>query len=623
MKDPRLASEGRAQIGAAKAAVTAGDLNAAQSYLPALQAAAERDGSWGEWQSGAKLRLHRLLVELEGAPAKERAFDAFSNDLSQGREWTGSLVPDIASVFEVAVPGVSWAKMWDVLEAHLRQYRDFRTGKELPLWENPPATEEDLIAAWLYSAVDLMTSSLSYQVRLTARSLTTHEKGEVIVANLIRRLWAKGGEHALEGSRIAWENRDYGGLSYLVVEIIPQMAASGDIGIIRYGQALAREYGEPFTIPPAPLPGFYRLTFPDSPGIDVYEPPPGFSRTFRGMWSEDPIAWTWPLESAVRVLSKATGCPPEILRRRAGELMRRDGGRTLFGPEPTKAQLDRLTRLELKMNFRRLEMVAAFRATREVAAEFAAAGQFDWHSLDVLALRTGAASLSVRTFPPAPRPPEVAKPAIVQSMWSEENLAWLDDETVLPMWPEMPGRIILASAYTFESTSVRESHKEEGLMLHAAEGLKVSDLDQALWELPRVIVPDHMYPLYDDMSQNGIVFLEDGIASSVPGNAIVFCPRLAEKLGLRHDPTDPWAYYDESGDIAAQSLWWREGGLRRIDFDRSIAGTGFVVSVAANLWPKIETLIETKKVMQIWRSGTSDGKPLRGKFPNGRIVMAA
>ena len=194
----------------------------------------------------------------------------------------------------------------------------------------------------------------------------------------------------------------------------------------------------------------------------------GFSPTFRGMWSDDPLAWTWPLEPAVRVLSKATGCPPEILRRRAGELMRRDGGRTLFGPEPIKAQHDRLTRLELKVYYRRLDVLAAFRAAREAAAELAAADRFDWRSLDLVARKTGVASLGVTTFQPAPRPPQIARPAIVQSMWSNETLAWLDDETAQPEWPETSDRIILASAYTFESTYIRQSHQEEGLMLHAA-----------------------------------------------------------------------------------------------------------------------------------------------------------
>jgi hypothetical protein len=622
IQDVRLKNDSRAQFAAARAAVRAGDLDAARSYLPDLQAAAERDGSWGAWQSGAKLRLHRLLAELEGAPAKERAFDAFSNDLSQGREWTISLIPDIASVFEVAVPGVSWTKMWDVLEDHLKQYRDFRTGKELPFQENPPATDEDLIAAWLCSAVDLMTSSLTHQVRLTAMSLTAHEKGEGIVANLIRRLWAKGGEHALEGSRIAWENRDRRGLADLIVELIPQMAASGDIGIIRYGQTLAREYSHSFAVPSAELSSFYQLGFPDSPGIDVYEPPPGFSPTFRGMWSEDPIAWTWPLESAVRVLSDATGYPPEILRRRAGELMRRDGGGALFGPEPTKAQHDRLTRLELKMHFRRLEVVAAFRAAREVAAEFAAAGEFDWRSLDLVALKTGAASLGITTIAPAPRPLAIARPTIVRSMWPKDAIAWLNDETIQSAWPEASEHIILASASSFESTSIRESHTEEALMLHSGKGFKATNLHQALWDLPTAVVLDQVFPLYDALSPTGIAFLDGGVASSVPDNAIVFCPRLAAKLGLSSDPTDPWTYHDDNSEIVVKSLWWRDGGLKRIDIDRAMAGTGFVVSVAAKLWPRIAPLIETKKLMQIWRSETRDGERLHGKFPNGRIVLA-
>lgn len=36
----------------------------------------------------------------------------------------------------------------------------------------------------------------------------------------------------------------------------------------------------------------------------------------------------------------------------------------------------------------------------------------------------------------------------------------------------------------------------------------------------------------------------------VPDNAIVFCPRLVAKLGLRFDPTDPWTYREENSEIA-------------------------------------------------------------------------
>jgi hypothetical protein len=143
-----------------------------------------------------------------------------------------------------------------------------------------------------------------------------------------------------------------------------------------------------------------------------------------------------------------------------------------------------------------------------------------------------------------------------------------------------------------------------------------------LWDLPKAVVFDRVYPLYDDVSPVGIAFLDEGVASSVPENAIVFCPRLAAKLGLRCDPTDPLRYYDDNSEIAVQSLWWRDGGLRRIDIDRSIAGTGFVVSIVPNLWPKIEPLIEARKVMQIWRRATSDGKPVCGKFRSGRVVYA-
>jgi hypothetical protein len=159
------------------------------------------------------------------------------------------------------------------------------------------------------------------------------------------------------------------------------------------------------------------------------------------------------------------------------------------------------------------------------------------------------------------------------------------------------------------------------MMLHASSGFQARGLDEAVGTLPTAVVLDRVHPLYDDASSAGIAVLDGGVASSVPESALVFCPHLAAKLGLKCDPTNPWTYYDENGDIVAQSLWWRDGGLRRIDTDRSISGAGFVVRVTAELWSKIASLIQPKRIMEVWRRATSDGEQVRGKFPNGRSIM--
>ncbi|MDR3466249.1 MAG: hypothetical protein P4M07_09930 [Xanthobacteraceae bacterium] len=399
------------------------------------------------------------------------------------------------------------------------------------------------------------------------------------------------------------------------------MTVAIDIGIFNYGQVLARAFGLPFVIPRKDLPAFYQLELPDSPGIEDYEPPPGFTSTYRGMWLDNPVAWTWPLEVALRVLAKATDCPPSILRRRAGELMRRDGGRRLFGPEPVNAQHDRLTRLELKLLFRRLEVVAAFRAAREVAAEFAAAGRFDWSYIELVAFRTGAASLGLTSFFPTPRPAEIVRPAIAKLKRSGEIEAWLNDDETQPTWPSAPGRVILASVYTFERTSVRETYVEEGTMLHVAGSLNGPNLSAALCNLPRSVALNSIYSTYRGISPAGITFLDDGVSASVPDNAIAFCPNLAATLGLNAKPEDPWTYYNDRQEPLVQTIWWRDGGLKRIDIDRSISGSGFVVSVAAELWPNIESLIETGRTIQLWRSHTSNGETTKAPFPNGRVIV--
>ena len=67
-----FADDDRAILAAARAAIAAGKREAAQAYVDRLRARAEKDGSWGQWQSGAKLRLHRLLTDLGGSAAKNK-----------------------------------------------------------------------------------------------------------------------------------------------------------------------------------------------------------------------------------------------------------------------------------------------------------------------------------------------------------------------------------------------------------------------------------------------------------------------------------------------------------------------------------------------------------------------
>ena len=611
MAHPVFADDERAMLTAARAAIAAGKPEDARAYVDRLRPSAERDGSWGQWQSGAKLRLHRLLTELGGDAAKERAFHALAQDLSRGREWSGSLIPDIATILEVVSVKPDWPAIWDRLAEHLKVLRDFSVGTELGPEDESCKTSEDLIAKILGVGIELLTADLSRQVRFTARELIDADGGAAIVIALIERLWRKGGNFALEGIRIAWETRSSPNMMSYARSSVALWAKSSDLAVVRCAMEFASVLGVEVAPGARALPGFYELEFRDLVEATKFGPPAGFSSTTRGLWTEDPFSWTWPLERSLKVLARASGFGVPILRRRVAEVMRQDGGRELFGPEPIEAHYAHLTRLEMRLTYHRLPIIAAFRAAREAATELVRAERFDFGELTLFLDETAAPNPALSSIPPEVRPSTIIRPHLASSSWMKETEAWVNDEGELPPWPTVPGHRVLAAAGSFDITSMRRELVEEHLFLCGGGEGPYDSLVNALAALPRAVVLAHPVPLYDDISRTGVAGIAPDLAGSIPNYAMTLCPYLAREIDLHPHPKDPFSYLDEKGTVAVRSIWWRDGGLRlRAAVERAVRGDGYLVAVKGSIWPRIKPYLAESAVSYRWRHATyyDDGK---------------
>lgn len=105
---PDLLDEERILSVAATLAAKEGALDAVKPWMERLEG---EDGSWGGYQSGAKMRLYMLRAELEGDTAREAAFRELAFDLSRGKEWTFSLLPDIGELISLTSPRLSFAEV--------------------------------------------------------------------------------------------------------------------------------------------------------------------------------------------------------------------------------------------------------------------------------------------------------------------------------------------------------------------------------------------------------------------------------------------------------------------------------------------------------------------------------
>lgn len=596
---PGFADDQEALMAVARAALAAGLHGDARELAKKLRVRAESEGSWGHWQSGAKHRLHQILVELEGESAREKAFDAFAQDLSQGKEWIGSLLPDLIHVFELLSPRPSWSAMWDMLAENLMLFRDYKLGTEVET-NNVEGDETFLIADFLFRALDLETLEMGRQVRLSAIELIETARGNEVISHLLSRLCSRGGEYALEAVRIAWELRHTPHFRGSLSDWLVEWMESDDVAILNYGQRLARELNQILRLPSKPLPAFYNLTFPDEELASEFEPPSGFDAMNPGLWTDDPFSWTWPLEQPLKTLADATNFDLPLLRRRAAQLMQRNGGRSDFGPEVLSARQTLFRRLGLRIMFRRVQVIAAFRAVRQLMAELILAHEVDMRCIPVLLPRVGAPDPAVLTLPPQPRPASIIRPTIADSYLSQEIKNWLNAVSESLYHPIEPKRKIIAAVGSFERTSLRREITEEHLFV-AAENREADNVDAALWKLPQIAMFQGFVPLYEGNASGAIASIRIDLAGSLPERAITLCPRVAKGIGLQPAPTDPLSYINEDGESVVRSIWWRDGGIHRRDSDSPLRGEGFIIIATEAVAERLKPFLGEKSTMRIWR----------------------
>lgn len=430
----------------ATAALAAGRRQDAMSYLAQLKQRAEDRGDWGAALRGdAKRRFHRLSVKIGGEAARRASFDAFVGDLAHGRESVFWLLPDLCEVLELLSPQPTWANAWAVLQDYLSQFREYRLGRELELLSDVPDGDEHTLADVVFRAIDTTASELERMARAAALELTQTPGGAAIVGALLPRLWRAGGHHALEAAQIAWECRDSVTVRDAVVAWLSEMMDSEDYAVRRTAVSLARAWGQRPTIKCRPLPPSYSLVLPPNPQANRFEPPSGTSAFSSGLWTEDPFAWTWPLEDALKMTAKASGLELANLRARTAQLMRQMGGKVAFGPEAVERQLSRLNRLGLKLSFHKLGVSAAFAAMRQVVGELVAAGSIDPRAVPSVLRRAGAFAPAISTMPASPRPRGVPRVAIPDLYRSEDSAAWRGNVQEDAVAPTVEGYVVLAS----------------------------------------------------------------------------------------------------------------------------------------------------------------------------------
>ncbi|MBL8559445.1 MAG: ATP-binding protein [Hyphomonadaceae bacterium] len=582
----------------AERAVDQGARADADEMLKRLKVKSDERGSWGGWSGDARLKYHRVAVKLGGEPARRAAFDQFASDLAEGRESIESMLPALDEVLRLISPTVSWQMAWDCLAEQLEVLREFRLGGDF----KPPIASAFTcpIAELLERACLTTCSDLGDLVHVAARDLETAPYGGAIVAELIQRLWRTPAQR-LRAAQLAWERRTSAEVEAAARRLLPEMVEADDIAIRDIAARLAEALSVPLLEKSAPLPTAYQLHYPVNPADRKFEPPSGASLSSAGLWTDDPLAWTWPLELPMLMTNDAAGVELAALRRRTASLMGRAGGKDAFGPDAQTAQRIRLGCLKLGLLHRKLGVEVAFRAMREAIGELRAADELDAESATAISFECGAPTPLISPIAASPRPEGIATPNMPSPHHTNEQAAWREGVAADIPAPQLPGYIILAATASFQRKAFADEWTVEQYW-----GPDTGEADEGLEEqvvkLPRVMTAHTLITLYDSEAPWGVARPQYVYAGQSHPLRLMLCPRVTARLGWRPAAENVFTTLDEHGAPVAQSLLWRDGGLRAENPDTGMYGVGCVLAVRADRIDALSALRQTPKIARAWRA---------------------
>ena len=598
-----LRSDERTVTHAAMIALRDGRPDAAEDLIRPIKSKTAIEGSWGDWQSGAKTRLRRVEVGLRGDDARKDNFDELCLDLSRGKEWSVSLLPDLTDVLDLTFPRLTDAELWDILAQQLQEFREYTSGHDIQYCANDAEDPSALLGDLFKRALDLKISILERQARIGLRELASLDAGAPITAKVISDLWRDGGESAFHATRIAWECRDVQSVRAAIAPQLQDWSTSRDLAVQRSVAALASYWHVQVEPVEVKLPTFYSIELPPDDRADDYEQPLGFSPYDEGLWADDPYTWTWGLKLPLDLLADCSPFDTNVLRRRTAVLMARMGGRAAFGPEVAKSLKQRYSRLDLRLCYHRPMVAAALLAVRQTAGEIALAGKLDRSKASYFLHETGAFNFTIDTVLPESRPPGVPRTSIPgffasvrrDGEWAEQA----DDQDALR--DRVSEWVCLSSVSRFERRHFVDRLGADRLTVPAREGEPCESLQEAWRGLPRVEVLGTLFPIYEGLAPGGVVRINEGIAEYCPCWGLTLCPRAAGLIGLETRRTEPFIYRDSSGEIALRTVWWREGGFRVDNTDDAIRGYGSVLLARPRFVERLKRVTGETLRISAWR----------------------
>ncbi len=603
---PELLGDTRVALAVARLAMRENQAAYARELLGRHRPSQGERAYWDTWRGGVKLDYYRCLIELEGDLARGQAFKELAKDLSQGREWTWSLLIEFPDIVDLLAPSTDWAAIWALLAEQLETFRDYRASSSNIPPLVYPTTDEELLAHLYEVALVLQVPELSRHARIGAFFGRTTPGGRTVLFALLERLFNQSGDGPCEALALIRAGKDDEEIKNRYEGVLQDWIARADLAFIESAKELAKSWGKSITSPRRPPPAFYTIVLEDNEEAEQFTPPIGYGPQCKGLTSDGVFDWTWAFERPLRILSKATGVSLPQLRRRCHQFMSEEGGLLAFGSDAQSAIVSRLDRLELRLSFDLPHMRAAIRALRRVVAELIQSGRLEQSSIPILLYELGAPAIGELMIEPTARPAPIPRPDLSNLGYSARDSLWLDAGS----WDARPLQfgeetVLLEISY-FERDPFGKRIAIERVAAHAGAHLDRGSVERAVGGIPRAIDFGTPVPIYRRPSRHFVALMDGTVVPTIPKYMPIVCPLWSTRLSWSPHPASRFVYRDGAGTPVARTIWWRDGGPRILR-DDGARGEGFLILLTRAGRLQLESLAGQLHVEPLcWRSVESE-----------------
>lgn len=612
---PKVAKDWEIAKAFAEKAVQAGRSERAREILEPFKGDLETGWSWPS--SRGRFRHHQIRHIVGESDVHNAALHDFVEDIAATKYGVSTTLWSIDEIFPLLFETVPWAALWNRLEDNIRVGRDFQAGSDLPLYDTLK-DDDELVVKLMEMALEMGATDLALQSARLIRDLLDHGRAS-LVELLLRRLLGGVGEKRMRAMDLLVQSQENSDIRQAFQPDLAGLVSDPDVGVSASAFFLGSKWGIPLRLPSTELPPFYTLEFAlddRASGAALRD------EHSHALLLDDPLGWTEHWMRLVEMLEDSSGISAIKFRLRVARLIDSWGGFLTFGHDASKQQEAKLSRVGLKLTYRRPHSEVAIRALRQVVGElwFADRIRFDQVRLVLHELHCDPDRASLPTI--EERPSTLAWPDIPRHLWGDKLDDWLNNVASDLAEADPSFGTVIGESREWEAKDSRDALIVEQLICDRLEFPEVPSLDEALSKIGRVVRLGDLVSLNAANSRQPdpiCRFLPHQLDLK-PSQVLVLNPQIAEALNWHSINDDPYLYYDRDGNWCAKTIVWRDGFRQSVDDDGHHANGQMVVlsengrvvyerqfgliEMVANAWRRTDRA-DKKRQQDEWRFATS------------------